>query len=227
MVNHDPDFNCFLIYPYCQFRRILSDRNLWNPKEEQAWVHDRYDEMHPRGYHNGNVSSRIGEYSALSSMHVLLRSCFFFCLFCFQIRNPRGRSRGRGNLPGGRTRGGSRGNFRGNRSRAHDDNQNYSYVPKGTHVASDNMKNPRPDPHANGKNRASKPSHSHNDDVDSLNMVPKESRTYNDNSRSNKDTPRVSRGRGSKRYQPRSRSTTEISSEQNNRWVEGFLLMQP
>ncbi|KAM0829943.1 hypothetical protein ACQ4PT_066537 [Festuca glaucescens] len=168
-------------------RRILSDRNLWNPKEEQAWVHDRFDEMHPRSYHNGN------------------------------IRNLRGRSRGRGNLPGGRTHGVSRGNFRGNGSRTHDDNQNYSYVPKGTHVASDNMKNPKPDPHANGKNRASKPSHSHNDDVDSLNMVPKESRAYNDNSRSHKDTPRVSRGRGSRRYQPRSRSTTEISSEQNNR----------
>lgn len=170
-------------------RRMLSNRNLWNPKEEQEWVHDRFDEVHPRGYHNGN------------------------------IRNPRGRARGRANGPGGRTRGVSRGNFRGGRSRAHnhDGNQNYSYVPKGSHVSSDNMKNARPDPHESGKNRASKPSHAHNDDVDNLNAVPRESRTYNDNSRSHKDAPRVIRGRGSRRYQPRSRSTTEISSEQNNK----------
>ncbi|CAM0954350.1 unnamed protein product [Alopecurus aequalis] len=168
-------------------RKMLGNRNLWSPKEEQAWVHDRYDEMHPRGYHNGN------------------------------IRNPRGRARGRANGPGGRTRGVSHGNSRGNRSQTHphDGNQNYSYVPKGSHVSSDNMKNARPDQHEYGKNRASKPSHAQNDDVD--NVVPKESRTYNANSRIHKDTPRVTRGRGSRRYQPRSRNTTEISPEQNNK----------
>ena len=163
-------------------------------------------------------------YAFLSSMHVF--SWRFFYWLCFQIRNPRGRFRGRANGSGGRTRGVSRGNFRGNRSRTHphDGNQNYSYVPKGSHVSDDNMKNARPDPHEYGKNGASKSSHAHNDDVDNLNVVPKESRTYNDNSRSHKDTPRVTRGRGSRRYQPRSRNTTEISSEQNNKCVEGFFL---
>lgn len=158
-------------------------------------------------------------------MHVFLRRCIF-CRLCFQVRNPRGRFRGRGNGAGGRTRGVSRGNFRGNRSQPHphDGNQNYSYVPKGSHVSSDNMKNARPDPHEYGKNRASKPSHAHNDDVDNLNVVPKESRTYNANSRSHKDTPRVTRGRGSRRYQPRTRNNTEISSEQNNKCVEGLFL---
>ncbi|KAE8768836.1 hypothetical protein D1007_59639 [Hordeum vulgare] len=169
-------------------RRTLSNRNLWNPKEEEAWVHDRFDEMHPRGYHNGNM------------------------------RNPRGRSGGRVGGPGGRTRGVSRGNFRGNRSRAHnhDGNQNYSYVPKGSHVSLDNTKNAGPVLRDHRKNRAPKSSHAHNDDVDNLDVVPKESHTDYDGSRSRKATPSVVRGRGSRRYQPR-RSTTEISSEQNDK----------
>lgn len=133
------------------------------------------------------------------------------------MRNPRGRAGGRVGGPGGRTRGVSRGNFRGSRSRAHnhDGNQNYSYVPKGSHVSLDNTKNAGPVPREYGKNRAPKPSHAHNDDVDNF-MVSKEPRTYYDGSRSRKDTPRVIRGRGSRRYQPR-RSTTETSSEQNAR----------
>lgn len=173
-------------------RRMLSNRKLW-PKEEQEWVHDRFDEMHPRDYNNGN------------------------------IRNLRGRFRGRGGGPGGRTRGVSRGNFRGgNRSRSqyHDGNQNYCYVPKGSHISHDNTKNSRQALPENVKTRAPKPSQAHNDDVNNFDVVPKESRTYYADSRnqpSHKNTPRVIRGRGSKRYQPRWRSTTELSSEQNNK----------
>lgn len=169
-------------------RRTLNNRNLWNPKEEEAWVHDRFDEMHPRGYHNGNM------------------------------RNPRGRSGGRVGGPGGRTRGVGRGNFRGNRSRAHnhDGNQNYSYVPKGSQVSLDNTKNAGPVLREHRKNRAPKSSHARNDGVDNFDVVPKESHTYYDGSRSRKATPSVIRGRGSRRYQPR-RSTTEISSEQNDK----------
>ncbi|KAL6609587.1 hypothetical protein ACP70R_039556 [Stipagrostis hirtigluma subsp. patula] len=171
-------------------RRMVNSRKLWNPKEEQAWVHDRFDEMNLHDFHGDNTR-----------------------------RKPGGRFRGRGGAPGGRTRGISRGNFRGNRSQSyyHDGGKNYSYVPKESHVSYDNTKNARRAPHDNGKNRVPKQSHAHYDDASSYDIVPKESRSYHGDAKGQKNAPRVVRGRGSKRYQPRWRSTSEISSAQNNK----------
>uniref|UniRef100_A0A0A9AUG5 Btz domain-containing protein n=1 Tax=Arundo donax TaxID=35708 RepID=A0A0A9AUG5_ARUDO len=171
-------------------RRMVNNRKLWNPKEEQAWVHDRFDEMNLHDFHGDNGKRKQG-------------GCF----------------RGRGGGPGGRPRGISRGNFRGNRSRAyyHDGSNNYSYVPKESHVYRDNSKNARRASYDDGKNRVSKLSHAHYDDVSKYDIVPKESRTYYSDPRSQKNAPRVVRESGAKRYQPRWRSTTEISSLQNNK----------
>ncbi|CAN6336981.1 unnamed protein product [Urochloa humidicola] len=172
-------------------RRIMNSRKLWSPKEDQAWVHDRFDETDVHNFHGDNPK-----------------------------RNQGGRFRGRGGGPGGRTRGGiSRGNFRGNRSRTyyHDSSKNYSYVPKESHSYHDNTKNAGHALYDNGKNRVPKPSHAQYDDVKNNDNVPKESRTYYGDAKSQKNTPRVARGRGSKRYQPRLRSTTDTSSVQNNK----------
>ncbi|XP_062180244.1 protein MLN51 homolog isoform X2 [Phragmites australis] len=165
-------------------RRMVNNRRLWNPKEEQAWVHDRFEE---HDIHGGNTKRKQG-----------------------------GRFRGRGGGPGGRTRG----NFRGNRSQTyyHDGSKNYSYVPKESHVHLDNTKNTRRALYDNVKSRAPKPSHAQYDDVSHYDIVPKESRTYYGDAKSQKNAPKVVRGRGSKRYQPRWRSTTEISSVQNNKF---------
>ncbi|CAN6327488.1 unnamed protein product [Urochloa humidicola] len=172
-------------------RRIMNSRKLWSPKEDQAWVHDRFDETDVHDFQGDNPK-----------------------------RNQGGRFRGRGGGPGGRTRGGSsRGNFRGNRSRTyyHDNSKNYSYVPKEPHSYHDNTKNARHSLYDNGKNRAPKPSRAHYDDVKNNDNVPKESHTYYGDAKSQKNTPRVARGRGSKRYQPRLRSTSDTSSVQNNK----------
>ncbi|CAL4894583.1 unnamed protein product [Urochloa decumbens] len=172
-------------------RRIMNSRKLWSPKEDQAWVHDRFDETDVHDFHGDNPK-----------------------------RNQGGRYRGRGGGPGGRTRGGiSRGNFRGNRSRTyyHDSSKNYSYVPKESHSYHDNTKNARHALYDNGKNRVPKPSRAHYDDVKNNEHVLKESHTYYGDAKSQTNTPRVARGRGSKRYQPRLRSTTDTSSVQNNK----------
>lgn len=34
----------------------MGDRQLWNAKEDQAWVHDRFDEMNLHDFHNDYVS---------------------------------------------------------------------------------------------------------------------------------------------------------------------------
>ncbi|XP_066365874.1 protein MLN51 homolog [Miscanthus floridulus] len=169
-------------------RRMVNSRRLWSPKDERAWVHDRFDEMDLHDFHGGNPKRKQG-----------------------------GGFRGRGGGQGGRTRGISRGNFRGNRSRAnyHDGSKNYSYVPKESHAYHDNTKNTRHSSYSNGKNRAPKPSCDHYDDAKSYDTVPNESRTYYGDAKSQKNAPRVVRGRGSKRYQPRLKSTTDVSSEQN------------
>ncbi|CAN6341271.1 unnamed protein product [Urochloa humidicola] len=172
-------------------RRIMNSRKLWSPKEDQAWVHDRFDETDVHDFHGDNPK-----------------------------RNQGGRFRGRGGGPGGRTRGGiSRGNFRGNRSRTYyyDSSKNYSYVPKEPHSYHDNTKNTRHALYDNGKNRAPKPSRAHYDDVKNNDNVPKESHTYYGDAKSQKSTPRLARGRGSKRYQPRLRSTTDASSVPDNK----------
>uniref|UniRef100_A0A0A9A309 Btz domain-containing protein n=1 Tax=Arundo donax TaxID=35708 RepID=A0A0A9A309_ARUDO len=171
-------------------RRMVNSRKLWNSKEEQAWVHDRFDEMNLHDFHGDSTKRKQG-----------------------------GRFRGRGGGPGGRTRGINRGNFRGNRSRAyyHDGSKNYSYVPKESLVYHDNSKNARRASYDNAKNRVPKLSHAHYDDVSHYATVPKESRTYYSDAKSKKNASRVVRGRGSKCYQPRWRSTTEVSSVQNNK----------
>ncbi|TVU20468.1 hypothetical protein EJB05_36676, partial [Eragrostis curvula] len=183
-------------------RRFLNNRDLWNPKEEEAWVHDRFDEMNLHDIHGDHTRRKQG-----------------------------GRLRGRGGGPGGRTRGISRGSFRGNRSRAHyqDGSKNYRYVPKEPHAYQDNntknaqrdsyhdnTKNAQRALYNNGKNRVPKVSHAHYDDVKNHDTVVKESRTYYSDAKSQKNAPRVGRGRVSKRYQPRGKVATEISSVQNN-----------
>ena len=149
----------------------------------------------------------------------------FLQLYFQPKRKQEGGFKGRGGGQGGRTRGISRGNFRGNRSRAyyHDGSKNYSYVPKESHAYHDNTKNTRHSSYSNGKNRVPKPSRDHYDDAKSYDTVPNESRTYYGDAKSQKNAPRVVRGRGSKRYQPRLKSTTDVSSEQNTKWVEVFL----
>uniref|UniRef100_A0A0D9WJ10 Btz domain-containing protein n=1 Tax=Leersia perrieri TaxID=77586 RepID=A0A0D9WJ10_9ORYZ len=169
-------------------RRMVGNRRLWNTKEDQAWVHDRFDEMNLRDIHND-----------------------------YTTRRPRGRFRGRGGGPGSRARGGSRGNFRGNRSQTYhpDSAKNYIYVPKESHNYHDNTKKVQRVLKEDGKNRTIKPPNPH--DANNFEYVPKESRSLYGNTKSNKSAPRVVRGRGSKRYQPRWRSTAEISSEHNNK----------
>ncbi|CAM0881575.1 unnamed protein product [Alopecurus aequalis] len=79
-------------------RRMLGGRKLWDAKDDQAWVHDRYEEM--------NVHDRFEERYE-------------------DTRASRGRFRGRGG--GGRTRGTARGSSRGGRYRSyHDDSENQS-----------------------------------------------------------------------------------------------------
>ncbi|XP_006654701.2 protein MLN51 homolog [Oryza brachyantha] len=170
-------------------RRILSNRQLWNAKEDQAWVHDRFDEMNLHDFHND-----------------------------YTRRRPRDRFRGRGGGPGSKARGSTCGNFRGNKSQTyyHDGSKNYIYVPKEPQSYHDNTKKVQWIQNDNGKNRFTKPSNPHDGNANNFDFVPKESRPLYDNTKSNKNVPRVVRGRGSKRYQQRWRSTAEISSENNN-----------
>lgn len=160
-------------------------------------------------------------------MHFILLylGCIFpnmllFIQLYFQPKRKQGGGfRGRGGGPGGRTRGISRGNFRGNRSRTyyHDGSKNYSYVPKESHAYHDNTKNSHHSSYANGKDRIPKPSRAHYDDARSYDIAPKESRTYYGDAKSQKYAPRIVRGRGSKRYQPRLRSTTDVPSVPNTK----------
>jgi hypothetical protein len=53
------------MFQYCSCRRMVNSRRLWSPKDEQAWVHDRFDEMDLRDFHGDNVS-------------------FMFSYFCFE-----------------------------------------------------------------------------------------------------------------------------------------------
>jgi hypothetical protein len=48
--------NTILMFQYCSCRRMVNTRRLWSPKDEQAWVHDRFDEMDMHGFHGDNVS---------------------------------------------------------------------------------------------------------------------------------------------------------------------------
>ncbi|BAS95064.1 Os05g0534600 [Oryza sativa Japonica Group] len=171
-------------------RRMVGDRRLWNAKEDQAWVHDRFDEMNLHDFHND-----------------------------YTRRRPRGRFRGRGGAPVGKVRGGSRDNFRGNRSQTYyrDGAKNYIYVPKEPHSYHDNTKKVQQVLNDNGKNRTIKPPNPRDGDANNFDFVRKESRPLYGNAKSNKSAPRVVRGRGSKRYQPHWRSTAEISSEHNNK----------
>lgn len=195
----------------------MNSRKLWSPKEDQAWVHDRFDEMDLHDFHGDNVSVMFSYFVFMDAS--FLNKLLFLQLYFQPKRNQGGRFRGRGGGPGGRTRGMGRGNFRGNRSRTyyHESSKNYSYVPKESHSYNDNTKNARHALPDNGKNRVSKPSRAHYDDVKNHDIVPKESRTYYGDAKSQKNTPRVVRGRGSKRYQPRLRSNADISSGQNNK----------
>ncbi|XP_008656485.1 protein MLN51 homolog isoform X2 [Zea mays] len=171
-------------------RRMVNSRRLWSPKDEQAWVHDRFDEMDLHDFHGDNPKRKQG-----------------------------GVFRGRGGGQGGRTRGISRGNFRGSRTRTyyHDGSKNYSYVPKESHAYRDNTKNAHHSSHINGKNRVPKPSRDHYDGAKSYDIVPNESHIYHGDAKSQKNAPRVVRGRGSKRYQPRLKSTSDVSSVQNTK----------
>ncbi|PWZ18661.1 hypothetical protein Zm00014a_015735 [Zea mays] len=171
-------------------RRMVNSRRLWSPKDEQAWVHDRFDEMDLHDFHGDNPKRKQG-----------------------------GGFRGRDGGQGGRTRGISRGNFRGNRARTyyHDGSKNYSYVPKESHAYHDNTKNARHSSYSNGKNRVPKPSRDNYDDVKGYDTVPNESRIYYGDAKGQKNAPRVVQGRGSKHYQPRLKNITDVSSVQNTK----------
>ncbi|KAL5232325.1 hypothetical protein ABZP36_031101 [Zizania latifolia] len=171
-------------------RRMVSNRKVWNAKEEQAWVHDRFDDMNLHEFHND-----------------------------YTRRRPRGHFRGRGGGPSGKAHGGNHGNIRSNRSQTyyHGGAKNYIYVPKEPCIYHDNSKKVQQVPDDNSKNRTIKPPNHHDDNANNLNFIPKESRTNHGDAKSNKSALRVVRGRGSKRYQPRWRSTAEISSEHNNK----------
>ncbi|GJM89569.1 hypothetical protein PR202_ga05773 [Eleusine coracana subsp. coracana] len=179
-------------------QRLLTNRKLWNPKEEQEWVHDRFDELNLHDFRGDNTKRKQG-----------------------------GRFRGRGGGPGGRTRGISRGSFRGNRSQAYyqDGSRNYRYVPKEPHDYHDNTKSAqRASYHDNTKNaqraltdneknRVPKLSHAHYDNVNNYDTVPKDSHTSYSDVKSQKNAPRVVRGRVTKRYLPRRKGNTESQCE--------------
>jgi hypothetical protein len=46
----------------------VNSRRLWSPKDEQAWVHDRFDEMDLHDFHGDNVSFMFS-YFVLSKIH--------------------------------------------------------------------------------------------------------------------------------------------------------------
>jgi hypothetical protein len=48
--------NISLIFQYFSCRRMVNTRRLWSPKDEQAWVHDRFDEMDMHDFYGDNVS---------------------------------------------------------------------------------------------------------------------------------------------------------------------------
>jgi hypothetical protein len=105
---------------------------------------------------------------------------------------------------------------------------NYRYVPKEPHAYHENTKSAqRASYHDitknaqlalsdNRKNRGPKYSQAHYDNVSNYD-VPKESHTSYSDIKSQKNAPRVVRGRVTKRYQPRQKGVTEISSVQNNK----------
>lgn len=94
-------------------RRMLGGRKLWDAKDDQAWVHDRFEEL--------NVHDTFEERYE-------------------DKRGSRGRFRGRGG--GGRTRGTARGSSRGGRYRSyHDDSDNQNF--SDNHNLSDNQNRPQ------------------------------------------------------------------------------------
>jgi hypothetical protein len=48
--------NISLMFQYCSCRRMVNTRRLWSPKDKQAWVHDRFDDMDMHDFHGDNVS---------------------------------------------------------------------------------------------------------------------------------------------------------------------------
>jgi hypothetical protein len=106
---------------------------------------------------------------------------------------------------------------------------NYRYVPKEPHAYHDITnnaqrasyhditKNAQRASSNNRKNRVPKQSQTHYDYVNKFDAVPKESHTSYSDIKSQKNAPRVVRGRVTKRYQPRQKGITEISSVQNNK----------
>jgi len=44
------------------FRRIVNSRKLWSPKQDQAWVHDRFGEMDAHDIHGENPKINQGDH---------------------------------------------------------------------------------------------------------------------------------------------------------------------
>ena len=75
----------------------MNSRKLWSPKEDQAWVHDRFGEMDAHDIHGENVSVM----ASFVFMHASFLNKLFLQL-CFQPKiNQGGHFRGRGGGPGG------------------------------------------------------------------------------------------------------------------------------
>lgn len=47
----------------------MNSRRLWSPKDEQAWVHDRFDEMDLHDFHGDNVSFMFSYFVLMSKIH--------------------------------------------------------------------------------------------------------------------------------------------------------------
>lgn len=67
---------------------MVGDRRLWNAKEDQAWVHDRFDEMNLHDFHNDYVSIILSFSVCWTIDSSFLPRCFFYWLYYRQEEGP-------------------------------------------------------------------------------------------------------------------------------------------
>ncbi|KAG1346255.1 putative protein MLN51 [Cocos nucifera] len=116
-------------------RRMFGGRKLWDPKDDHAWVHDRFEEMNLKDTRYDEVRRMFGGRKLWDPKddHAWVHDRFEEMnlkdtRYDEERRRSKGRFRGRG---GGKSRGGDRGYARGSRSRAYyDDGGNQNRAPK-------------------------------------------------------------------------------------------------